>query len=168
MEKTKVISIQGISISLMISLAVSLGLYLVRHQPVVSRTLPQFMTTEISLVKPVTQARVESKPVTVIAAPVQPATVAPLPIIPPTIMAQVLPEYPTSLLAQGLSGTTLLSIQVGLSGQPERVEVKQSSGVALFDQAAIKAAELWRFSPAMQGSLAIASCFEVPIRFEVK
>ncbi|NQT30082.1 MAG: energy transducer TonB [Candidatus Saganbacteria bacterium] len=88
-----------------------------------------------------------------------------LPIFPPSISYSVLPEYPVSALQEGLAGTTVLSIYVGLQGRPERIEVKSSSGVSELDKAATLAVSKWQFSPAMQGGTAIASRFEVPVKF---
>ena len=93
---------------------------------------------------------------------------APLPIFPPKVTYQVLPQYPMTILERGLSGTTLLSIYVGLNGKPEKVELKSSSGLAEMDQSAIAAVSQWIFEPARQGGQAIASWFEIPVRFEVK
>ena len=107
------------------------------------------------------------KPASVSIAPL-PQTVSPMPILPPVVTFKVLPVYPSSALADSLSGTVLLSVFVGPAGQPEKIETKVSSGVADFDQAATAAVSQWRFSPAMQGGTALASCFEVPVRFEVK
>src|SRR3989339_799437 len=96
-----------------------------------------------------------------------PTAVAPLPIFPPKVIYSILPQYPASALLQGLEGTTLLSVYVGLNGAAERVEVKTSSGLAALDEAAAAAVAQWKFNPATQGSAAIASCFEVPVRFVV-
>ncbi|MDD5383211.1 MAG: energy transducer TonB [Candidatus Margulisbacteria bacterium] len=97
-----------------------------------------------------------------------PQIAAPLPIMPPVITFKVLPVYPAAALQKGLEGTALLSVYIGLNGQPEKVEVKTSSGVPEFDGSAVQAVEQWRFTPAAQGSAALASWYEIPVRFEVK
>ncbi len=98
----------------------------------------------------------------------QPKVATPLPILPPKISFRVLPEYPLTALEQGLGGTTILSIYVGLSGNPEDIEVKSSSGVSELDQSAVAAVSRWKFNPATQGGKAVASWFEIPVRFEVR
>jgi len=98
----------------------------------------------------------------------KPKMAVPLPIFPPKVSFSVLPQYPASALKQGLAGTTLLSIYVGASGKAENVSVKSSSGASELDQSALAAVSQWKFDPAVQGGAAIASVFEVPIRFEVK
>jgi periplasmic protein TonB len=171
MDNTKAISIQNVAVWLVAAFLISSGIYVVKHNLIMSRSTPVFMGEELSVVRqaaaPV-QVKVQAEPVTIVEAPVQPAIATALPIVPPAITYQVIPEYPAQLLEQGLSGTTVLSIYVGLAGNAEKVAVKSSSGVAEFDSAAVKAAELWRFTPASQGGSALASCFELPVRFEVK
>jgi protein TonB len=97
-----------------------------------------------------------------------PQAAQPLPIVPPAITFKVLPSYPSAVLEKGRKGMVLLSVYVGLSGQPEKVEVKSSSGVAELDKSATEAVSQWKFSPAIQGGSALASWFEVPVRFEIK
>lgn len=96
-----------------------------------------------------------------------PKVAAPFPIFPPKISYQVLPQYSMRALEKGLSGTTLLSVYIGVSGKPEKVAVKSSSGVAELDRSAQAAVSKWIFEPASQGGQAIASWFEVPVRFSI-
>lgn len=116
--------------------------------------------------KPVTKADVAVKSAVVPMPQPQAATTA-LPIIPPAISFSVLPAYPAAALEQGVEGMTVLSIYVGLNGNAEKVEVKTSSGVPEFDRSATNAAAQWKFTPASQGGGAIASWFEVPVRFSI-
>jgi len=95
-----------------------------------------------------------------------PKVATPLPIFPPTISYSVLPAYPTVALEKGLEGSVLLSVYVGLNGAAERVEVKSSSG-AEFHKSALAAVSQWTFNPASQGGSAMASWFEVPVRFSI-
>ncbi len=96
------------------------------------------------------------------------ATPTPMPIVPPSITYRVMPQYPVNALEQGLEGAVLLSVYVGLTGQPEQVQVKSSSGLAEFDQSAIAAVSQWKFSPASQAGAALSSWFEIPVRFEIR
>ncbi|MFH1684472.1 MAG: energy transducer TonB [Candidatus Margulisiibacteriota bacterium] len=97
----------------------------------------------------------------------QPKVAAPLPIFPPKVSFSVLPQYPVTALEQGLQGTTILSIYVGMSGAAEDVQIKASSGVSELDQSAVAAATQWKFNPAAQGGSALASWFEVPVSFRI-
>ncbi len=54
-----------------------------------------------------------------------------------------------------------------MSGRPTGVAVKQSSGVAILDQAAIAAVRRWTFEPARTAGLPVASTVEVPVRFSL-
>lgn len=141
-----------------------------------NRNIPVFAGEEITVkavtaIKSKTALKVERavKAVKAKTMPVlEPKLATPLPIFPPKIFYRVLPEYPVSALEQGLEGTTLLSIYIGAAGKPEKVEIKSSSGVAELDQSAVAAVSEWKFNPASQGGAAIASWFEIPVRFEVK
>ncbi|MBI5399254.1 TonB family protein [Candidatus Saganbacteria bacterium] len=90
-----------------------------------------------------------------------------LPIVPPTVTFKVLPQYPFNVLQAETTGVVLLSVLVGLNGLPEAVNVKTSSGVAALDQAAVTALKQWRFASASQGGGALASWYEIPIKFEI-
>jgi protein TonB len=172
-------SLSLISIGMILVTAVTVS-YLI-SKPIVSvqeRSLPVFMGEEVAVqravegvrsVKTVKKAERVVKSQKVVSQPVpQPKIAAPLPILPPRISYRVLPEYPVTALEQGLAGTVLLSIYVGMGGAAEQVKVKSSSGVAELDAAALQAASQWKFSPASQGGQALASWFELPLRFEVK
>ena len=141
------------------------------------RSMPVFMGEEIVVekgVKAVTAITTKTavKADTAVKAGTAPAPTpkiaAPLPIVPPQIAYSVLPVYPETALEEELEGIVLLSIFVGTSGSPEKVEVKSSSGVTELDGSAIAAVSKWSFEPASQGGKAIASWFEVPVRFALK
>jgi TonB family protein len=101
--------------------------------------------------------------------PVPPVkTDMPLPLIPPKIIARIMPEYPSSALKQGIGGTVVMSVFIGSSGTPERVEKKASSGYDALDEAAERSVSLWKFEPAKRGSQTIASWFEIPVVFKIK
>jgi periplasmic protein TonB len=156
---TRSLTIQNVVLGLLVAMTVALGAYLVRPQTMV-RTAPVFYGEEVR-VRTVAEPVVLVKP-----APVSPAL--PLPIIPPSVTFKVLPEYPAAALQQGAQGTVLLSAYVGLTGKAEKIETKLSSGVKELDDAAAQAVAQWTFSPAAQGGAALASWFEVPVRFELK
>jgi TonB family protein len=165
MMKTKTLSL--ISIAAVLTAAVMVSYLMTRPALFVKESsIPIFMGEELIIQKAaektVTAVKVQSVP-----APV-PKVAAPLPILPPRVSYRVLPEYPVSALQQGLQGTAILSIYVGLSGAAERVELKSSSGVAELDRSAVAAVSEWKFNPAIRGGAAIASWFEVPVRFAIK
>lgn len=91
----------------------------------------------------------------------------PLPIVPPGVVQKVFPQYPSSALSDSIEGVTLLSVYVGLGGQPEQVQIKVPSGCPELDASAVAAVSQWRFSPATQGGTSLASWYEVPVRFVI-
>jgi protein TonB len=137
-----------------------------------AKSQPIFWAEEITITKPMVKAVPQVKAVPKVVAktvPVpQPKVAAPLPIVPPSVSSRVLPQYPASALEGGLQGTVIVAALIGANGKPGKVEVRSSSGVAELDQSAIAAVSQWIFVPASQGVQAVASWFEIPIRFEVK
>lgn len=177
MIKAKEILVRNVALFLVFSFAISAS-YFVSKAHYSAKSVPVFMGEEvvvkkaavntISVVKPVTvaKAKTASIPVKVEMIPV-PNSPVPLPIIPPTITNRVLPIYPSSALEKGMIGEMVLSAYVGLNGAPEKIETKTSSGIQALDEAAIKAVSQWKFSPATQAGAALASWYEVPVKFEL-
>lgn len=77
------------------------------------------------------------------------------------------PVYPMALAEQGLSGVTLLMLEVDPCGAVAQVRVERSSGYAEFDQAAVEAAQGWRLAPAYQDGVAVPQRVRRPVRFEL-
>ncbi len=78
------------------------------------------------------------------------------------------PPYPLAARRRRQEGLVLLAVKVSAQGRALRVELKQSSGVAVLDGAAIEAVRGWEFEPARVGSIAIESEIEVPVRFKLQ
>src|SRR5579862_30873 len=78
------------------------------------------------------------------------------------------PRYPASALRRHEEGTVLLRVVVSAEGHSKRVEVKQSSGFPLLDDAAIEAVKDWEFDPARIGTVPVESEIAVPIRFTLQ
>ena len=179
MFKSKEASLKSLTIYLTLSLIAAAGVVMSRPHQVVSSSVPVFMGEEVTVNKAVAVAPTITlvKPaavsiakdvtaVKVVPAP-QPRAV-PLPIVPPSIASSVLPVYPAKALEGGTEGLVLLSVYVGLTGQPEEIETKTSSGYAELDAAAAQAVSQWRFFSATQGGQPLASWFEIPVRFVIK
>ncbi|MES2673739.1 MAG: energy transducer TonB [Pseudomonadota bacterium] len=75
------------------------------------------------------------------------------------------PIYPAQAEENGWGGTVTLSVLVQPDGTAKTIEVKQSSGKKVLDQAAIQAVQRWTFVPAKQGETAVEGWVEVPITF---
>ena len=90
------------------------------------------------------------------------AASAPVPIDSPS------PDYPRRALRRGESGEVVLRIHVDARGAPARVEVASSSGSRDLDRAATRAAQRWRFRPAMRDGAPVAGVVNVPISFAAR
>jgi protein TonB len=77
------------------------------------------------------------------------------------------PVYPKAAQRMGMQGRVVLRVRVLASGHVGEVEIKQSSGKALLDEAALSAVKGWTFAPAKRGSTAIDAWAQVPIDFKL-
>jgi periplasmic protein TonB len=75
------------------------------------------------------------------------------------------PEYPPEAKRLKQEGVLLLALFINEKGRLDKVEVVQSSGFPLLDQAAIEAEQRSRFRPAFLDGKPIACKAEVPYRF---
>lgn len=78
------------------------------------------------------------------------------------------PAYPDDALRRRLQGQTMLRIVVASDGIVGRVTVERSSGHPSLDDAAVRAAREWRFSPARRRGTAIEDEVLVPVRFSLR
>ena len=179
MIKAKDISLNNLVVFLVLSLAISALMFIPKLQVSSTQNLPVFMGEEVVVHKAhkANMAYMAEKAYTagkaetaakVMAMPApQPKVINPMPLIPPSITYKVFPAYPAAVLEQGKEGIVILSVFVGLGGQPGKIETKTSSGIAELDNSASAAVAQWKFSPASQAGQAIASWFEVPVRFVI-
>lgn len=77
------------------------------------------------------------------------------------------PVYPESAQEKGWEGTVVLSVLVQPDGKAKTVEVKESSGRKILDQAALQTVQRWTFVPAYKGQTAVEGWVEVPIDFRL-
>lgn len=78
------------------------------------------------------------------------------------------PEYPSMARKRGFEGKVILRVRVLSSGNPQELEIKDSSGYEILDEAALEAVEKWKFKPATRGGSPVDSWVEIPIRFELR
>ena len=78
------------------------------------------------------------------------------------------PPYPELAKQMRQEGIVMLSVNVNKEGEPVDVEIIQSSGFRLLDQAALKAVQHWKFQPGRIGGLPIDSKVTVPVRFQLQ
>ena len=96
---------------------------------------------------------------------------APAPITGPSADANYLhnpaPIYPEQAQNNGWEGTVILNVYVFANGKVKDIDVKQSSGRKVLDEAAIQTVKRWSFVPARQGDTAVEAWVEVPIDFKL-
>ena len=66
-----------------------------------------------------------------------------------------------------MEGRVILRVEILPSGETGRIEVRQSSGHDLLDQAAVKAVGGWRFTPVRTAGAIVTAWAEVPISFRL-
>lgn len=79
--------------------------------------------------------------------------------------ANLAPAYPLEAARRGEVGTVALMLHVGADGFVNSVDVVQSSGYPLLDQAAVSRLRTWHFTPAMQAGVPVASIYRIAITF---
>ena len=77
------------------------------------------------------------------------------------------PEYPALSQRLGEEGRVLLRVLVSPEGRADQVELKQGSGFARLDAAALVAVRRWRFQAARRGTEIVAAWVIVPITFHL-
>ena len=85
----------------------------------------------------------------------------------PVLIDGPAPRYPPLALRRGWEGTTVVRIVVQPDGRVSRVEVDQSSGFELLDDAALEAIRSWRFQPGTRGGLVSESEILHRVRFRL-
>lgn len=78
------------------------------------------------------------------------------------------PNYPRQAVRRNLEGEVLLLVEVLPTGEIGRIDVRESSGHRILDNAAIEAVKAWKFEAALVEGRPVRSFVEVPILFELK
>jgi len=77
------------------------------------------------------------------------------------------PRYPAVARKRGQEGTVWLDIWLDEKGNKSKLEVTQSSGLALLDKSALKAVSEWKFKPYERNGIRIASRVRIPVVFSL-
>jgi len=85
----------------------------------------------------------------------------------PTFRPDVQDYYPETSRRNNEEGRTTVKICTDVKGKITNVEVANSSGHPLLDDAAVKVGKAYRFKPATQEGHAVESCATLPVRFEL-
>lgn len=75
------------------------------------------------------------------------------------------PVYPRRARDLGQEGIAMIRVKLDLAGNPAEVSLLESSGYALLDHAAIRAARGWQFEPERRGGRPVAAFVHIPVRF---
>lgn len=79
-----------------------------------------------------------------------------------------IPRYPIAARRSGVVGTVLLKVRVTAEGRPAEVQVDQSSGSSVLDNAALEAVRHWQFVAARREQKPVESSVMVPIVFKLE
>ncbi|MEX0935902.1 MAG: energy transducer TonB [Gemmatimonadota bacterium] len=75
-------------------------------------------------------------------------------------------EYPSILRDNGIGGTVMMHFFIDANGALENVLVAESSGHQQLDEAALRVAEVFQFSPAMNRDEQVPVWIQIPITFQ--
>jgi protein TonB len=78
------------------------------------------------------------------------------------------PRYPAEAKRNRWEGTVTLAVEVSENGSVADVNVEESSGYPLLDQAALDAVRRWTFTPATEAGRPTRSRGRVPIQFSLR
>ena len=85
----------------------------------------------------------------------------------PEVQQALMREYPPILRDAGIGGTVVVWFFITEEGIVQDKRVSQTSGQVQFDEAALKVADVFRFSPALNRDQRVQVWIEVPITFQV-
>lgn len=77
----------------------------------------------------------------------------------------LVPIYPPEAARRHEAGTVWLALHIAPDGFVNQVDIVQSSGYPLLDQAAVSRLRTWHFTPATQGGMPISSIYKIAITF---
>lgn len=86
----------------------------------------------------------------------------------PIIERQIPPKYPEEALTNKWEGKILLNVEILDTGKVGMVEILETTGYTVLDEAAVNAAKKWRFSPALNETKPVSVWVEFPLEFEIK
>lgn len=75
-------------------------------------------------------------------------------------------EYPSMLRDAGIGGTVIVWFYINEQGVVETVQVNESSGHAQLDDAALRVAQQFEFTPALNREDIVAVWVQIPIQFQ--
>lgn len=86
---------------------------------------------------------------------------------PPAFIAGSRPAYPQAARKARWEGAVVVRIFIEADGTVTAAAVKAGSGYDILDEAAVQAVKKWRYAPAKEGGVPIASLHDVRVRFSL-
>lgn len=83
----------------------------------------------------------------------------------PRLLTQTAPDYPAAARRRGASGTAWVRVEINSGGSVTGCSLHRSCGHSDLDEAAVRTARRWRFSPATAGGLAVSAAAVVKVTF---
>ena len=77
------------------------------------------------------------------------------------------PAYPRMARQHDMQGVVIVAVLVREDGTVGEAGIRQGSGHAVLDQAAVEAVRNWRFAPATRGGQPVSARVEIPITFRL-
>jgi protein TonB len=85
---------------------------------------------------------------------------------PPQVLSATTPAYPARARTEGVEGQVYLDLRVSESGNVDSVRVTRGvENYPEFGEAAMEAAQKWRFTPGERGGVPVTTRVTVPVRF---
>ncbi|QDR79865.1 energy transducer TonB [Sporomusa termitida] len=85
----------------------------------------------------------------------------------PAFIAGSRPAYPQAARKARWEGAVIVRIFIEADGTVTSAAVKAGSGYDILDEAAVQAVKKWRYSPAKEGGVPVASLHDVRVRFSL-
>lgn len=86
---------------------------------------------------------------------------------PPRAIRTFPPQYPYLAKRDNIEGRVMLKFVVDTDGLPRETQVEESEPEGVFDEAAMKALERYRFKPAIKNGKAVLCIVRLPISFQL-
>ena len=86
----------------------------------------------------------------------------------PAPVRSVSPEYPAIAKEAGVSGLVVAHLLVGRDGHVLEVRIDEQHGVLMLNEAAVRAARQWVFTPALANNRPVAVWVAVPFNFRLQ
>ena len=85
----------------------------------------------------------------------------------PGIMVHINPEYPVGALAEGITGSAVIRIYISETGEVDDVVALSGKPPGVFEESAVRAFRLARFSPGAKGGIPVKAYATLEVLFDL-